>query len=120
MAARLMEANPLVEETRQQVAVKRGPIVFCLESPDLPAGVRMQDVVISSDSKLATHYEANMLDGVTVVDASALAKPQGDWEGELYRPLRSGNERKINLRLIPYFAWSNRGASEMSVWLPVK
>ena len=22
-------------------------------------------------------------------------------------------------RLIPYFAWGNRGAGEMSVWLPV-
>jgi len=25
----------------------------------------------------------------------------------------------ISLRLIPYYAWCNRGMSEMSVWLPV-
>ncbi|RYG16673.1 MAG: glycoside hydrolase family 127 protein, partial [Chitinophagaceae bacterium] len=36
MEATLIEANPLVEENRNQVAVKRGPIVYCLESPDLP------------------------------------------------------------------------------------
>ena len=24
----------------------------------------------------------------------------------------------ILLRLIPYYAWCNRGASEMTVWLP--
>lgn len=35
MTARLMEANPLVEEIRNQVAVMRGPIVYCIESPDL-------------------------------------------------------------------------------------
>ena len=41
MPARLIEANPLVEETRNQVAIKRGPIVYCLESPDLPKDVRV-------------------------------------------------------------------------------
>ena len=40
MPARLMEANPLVEEDLNQVAVQRGPVVYCLESPDLPPGVR--------------------------------------------------------------------------------
>ena len=31
-----------------------------------------------------------------------------------------GPEREIKARFIPYYAWSNRGPSEMSVWLPVK
>ena len=38
MPVRLMEANPLVEEDLNQVAVQRGPVVYCLESPDLPPG----------------------------------------------------------------------------------
>ena len=53
MTARLIEANPLVEETRNQVAIKRGPIVYCLESPDLPKDVRVQDVAIRADAKLS-------------------------------------------------------------------
>jgi DUF1680 family protein len=36
MPATLLESNPLVEETKNQVTVKRGPIVYCLESADLP------------------------------------------------------------------------------------
>src|SRR5207249_3861383 len=47
MPVRLIEANPYVEETRNQVAVMRGPIVYCLESTDLPAGVRLLDVSLS-------------------------------------------------------------------------
>src|SRR5205807_431233 len=39
MPVRILEANPYVEETRNQVAVMRGPIVYCLESTDLPEGV---------------------------------------------------------------------------------
>ena len=36
MPATLLESNPLVEENRNQVAIKRGPVVYCLESADLP------------------------------------------------------------------------------------
>ncbi len=32
MEPQLVEAHPLVEETRNQIAVKRGPLVYCLES----------------------------------------------------------------------------------------
>lgn len=122
MPARLIEANPLVEETRNQVAVQRGPIVYCLESPDLPEGVRVQDVVVPADVKLVPKSDDRRsdLDGVTVIEATVLARPSGDWSGTLYRPLPQAAEREIAVRFIPYFAWSNRGESEMSVWLPVK
>ena len=75
MPVRLMEANPLVEETRNQVAVKRGPIVYCLESPDLPEGVRVQDVAVSAGPPSSRHdYDAELLDGVTVIEANALPR----------------------------------------------
>jgi DUF1680 family protein len=120
MPARLIEANPLVEETRNQVAIQRGPIVYCLESPDLPKDVRVQDVAIRADAKLSDRYDPSLLNGVTVIDATLTAKPSGDWDGKLYRSRDGGRDREITARLIPYYAWSNRGASEMSVWLPVK
>lgn len=47
MEAQLVEANPLVEETRNQVAIKRGPVVYCLESSDLP-GKKIFNVFIPS------------------------------------------------------------------------
>jgi len=118
MPARLIEANPLVEEVRNEVAVQRGPIVYCLESPDLPDGVRVQDVVVPADTKLTPRYEADVLGGVAVIEADVLAKPSGDWSDKLYRPVEPRPEKKIHVRFIPYYAWSNRGPSEMSVWLP--
>jgi DUF1680 family protein len=120
MPARLIEANPLVEEARNQVAIQRGPIVCCLESPDLPAGVRVEDVAIPADAELAARYDAKLLGGITVIETTAIAKPAGDWSGTLYRPLSRERDKKVRARFIPYFAWSNRGPSEMSVWLPVK
>ena len=44
MPVRLVEANPLVEESRNHVAVVRGPIVYCLEAADLPKDMRVSDV----------------------------------------------------------------------------
>ena len=42
MPVELMQANPLVEEIKNQVAVKRGPIVYCLESNELPANTESE------------------------------------------------------------------------------
>src|SRR3972149_2214774 len=120
MPARLIEANPLVEEARNQVAIERGPIVYCLESLDLPKGVRVQDVTIPADAELTARFEPKLLGGVTVVETTTIAKPSGNWSGQLYRPLSRERQREIRVRFIPYYAWSNRGPSEMSVWLPVK
>jgi DUF1680 family protein len=120
MQAHLVEANPLVEETRNQVAVERGPIVYCLESPDLPKGVRVQDVAIPADAQLTARYDANLLGGVAAIETTAIVLPSVNWDGTLYQPLNRAPEKRIRVCLVPYFAWSNRGPSEMSVWLPVR
>jgi uncharacterized protein len=119
MAPRLIEAHPQVEETRNQLAVQRGPIVYCLESPDLPVGVRVHDIAVDADAPLNAKHDDQLLSGVTVVEMTATVRAGDDWHGRLYRELvRDDASRPVQLRLIPYYAWANRGASEMSVWLP--
>jgi DUF1680 family protein len=49
MDARLVSGNPKIEETRNQVAVRRGPLVYALEAVDLPADVSIEDVIIPAD-----------------------------------------------------------------------
>ena len=53
MPVTLIESNPLVEETRNQMAVKRGPIVYCLESTDLPKGTNVFDIALSVKNDLS-------------------------------------------------------------------
>jgi hypothetical protein len=119
MPAQLVEANPLVEETRNQVAVKRGPLVYCLESPDLPPAVRVQNVILPPEVDWLVRYDQRLLEGVVVLEGTALARPAGDWSGRLYREFQPSEAKPLRLRLIPYFAWANRGRAEMSVWLPL-
>jgi DUF1680 family protein len=119
MPARLVQAHPLVEEARNQVAVRRGPLVYCVESTDLPDGVRVQDVVIPRGIAWRSRFDPGTLGGVTILEGRAEAWREPDWSGQLYRELATSPPRPFDLRLIPYYAWGNRGPSEMSVWLPL-
>jgi len=119
MPVQFVEANPLVEETRNQIAIKRGPIVYCLESPDLPKDVNVLDVVIPVDIKFYTQYLPDFLGGITVLEGEALIRKSGDWTNKLYRDWQAKQLTHRKIRLIPYYAWSNRGESEMTVWMPL-
>ena len=119
MDPELIEANPLVEENLGQVAVKRGPIVYCLESVDLPEGVKPLDIFLSPETKLSARYDRRLLGGVAVVEGTVQARTNSNWSSQLYRQLQPTKPTPIKLRLIPYSLWANRGASEMTVWLPL-
>ncbi|HVJ85381.1 MAG TPA: glycoside hydrolase family 127 protein [Caulifigura sp.] len=119
MKTRVLESNPLVEETRNQVAVQRGPLVYCLESADLPDGVSLQNVSMRRSSEWTPRAGNELLAGVTVLEGTAEVRDAARWEGRLYREVRAGESRSVGVRLVPYFAWGNRGGSEMTVWIPL-
>jgi DUF1680 family protein len=118
MEVKLLESNPLVEETRNQVVVKRGPLVYCLESMDIEGGFRTNDVIVPADTKWET--ERTTVDGSPVVALKGSVKllDNGSWENTLYREVAPA-DRRVNIRLIPYYAWGNRGKGEMTVWMPL-
>jgi len=117
MPATLIESNPLVEETRGQVTVKRGPVVYCLESWDLtqqnvfnvqiPADVQWQPVPMNIHESrfMALTGEVKLVE-------------QNSWGDTLYRPVVT-KMKTIMVKLIPYYAWANRGKSDMTVWMPL-
>ena len=117
MDATLIEANPLVEENRNQVAVKRGPIVYCLESTDL-LGKSIFNAFIPASTKFVV--QPINIDGAAMMSLVGNIKmvTTNNWKNVLYRPIEDKNTT-TEIKLVPYFAWGNRGHSEMSVWLPV-
>jgi hypothetical protein len=118
----LVEANPLVEETLNQVAVKCGPLVYCVESNDLPQNVKLEDVALDAAHRQFT-AQNDKVAGVNVMTLSgaALEIPHERKGTELlYQEMSGGSPKPIQIKLVPYFAWGNRGNSDMSVWLPVR
>lgn len=94
-AITLHRAHPKVRGHRGRVAVTRGPLVYCLESPDNP-GVDLFTARLDPDS-LRAEPEPDLLGGVTVVRAATM-------KGQ-------------PLTFIPYALWANRGESQMVVWV---
>ncbi|MCF6175690.1 MAG: glycoside hydrolase family 127 protein [Victivallaceae bacterium] len=119
MAPRMIIGNPLVEETRGQVAFMRGPVVYCLEAHELPNNVPLHEICIPRDIKITGHYEPELLGSVIVLEGRAMRMKQGDWKHQLYKELSAETLTPIDIRLIPYYTWANRGIAAMSVWLPL-
>ena len=119
LRAELVTAHPRLEQDRNQVAVVRGPVVYCLEAVDLDAGTPLDEVHLPRDFAPAVHYEAALLGGVTVLEGTAIRVRGRPWGRELYRRGDAGERVPVTIRMIPYFAWHNRGNHTMAVWLPV-
>ncbi len=119
MQPTLIEANPLVEETRNMVAVKRGPVVYCLESADLPEKVEMHQVALPA--QIALKPKRMQIENTEVVglEGEALLIQQQAWNQQLYREVSTHEQQSVPVRLIPYYAWGNRGTTEMTVWMPL-
>lgn len=115
-----MEANPLVEEDKNQVAVKRGPIVYCLEGCDIEGRKNINDIIIPTDMKLNVSQTTIAGVPMDVLDGEAILSSQPEWNSEeLYRPV-SSQLKRVHVRLIPYYAWGNRGNEDMTVWMNVE
>jgi hypothetical protein len=97
MPVRRVLANEQVTEDRGNVALERGPLVFCLEGKDNPEG-QVLNLVIPDTASLRTRYAADLLGGVLLIEGTAIpVRPQ---------PFTA----------IPYYAWAHRGLSAMTIW----
>ena len=120
MRPRLIEANPLVEEAKNQVAVMRGPIVYCLEGQDIQGGYRINDIALNSDIELKEVKMSIAGHDFIALEGEAKLVNNQQWNNQtLYRELTKSPEAKVKIRLIPYYAWDNRGIDDMSLWLPL-
>ena len=117
MDIHLVEGHPRIEEVRNQVAIKRGPIVYCIESPDLPANTNILDVYIPGNSHLEAFFRPDFLGGICTIKGNILLR--SDKEEGMYRSVKKPVWEKYQTQFVPYYAWSNRGTAEMTVFMPV-
>ena len=74
-------------------------------------------MVIPENIKLSARFDQRLLGGVAVLEGKALCRTNENWSGKLYREVKPAADSPVNLRLIPYFVWGNRGPSDMTVWM---
>lgn len=116
MTPLFMEAHPRVEADRWQVAIQRGPLVYCLEEIDQSAP--LERMAVNTTSPLRYRWEPNLLNGIGVIEGGAVVLDDDSaWGNRLYRPLAP--RQRATFRAIPYYAWHNRQPCPMRVWMPV-
>ncbi|MDR6943984.1 aceric acid hydrolase [Mucilaginibacter pocheonensis] len=119
MPVTMMEANPLVEETRNQVAVKRGPVVYCLESADLAKGQKVFNIALSSKNELKPEMISIDNSSIMSLTGKADLRDEAGWKNKLYKEISAPKQNAVDVRLIPYYAWGNRGHVDMETWIPL-
>jgi len=112
----LYEAHPEVESTKCSAAIKRGPVLYCLESVDNP-DINLFNCRLA-DTGLKDRFENGLLDGLCTISGELFSGEPSD------HPLYGIKDRcpeikyrRKSFKAIPYFAWANRGKSRMAVWI---
>lgn len=112
-----MESNPLVEETRNQVAIMRGPIVYCLEQEDITPQTDIFDLKLRIGDSFKPVEKQVLGQRIVFLEGKGYTGQTQEWKS-LYREVSVNQKDAVPLRLVPYFAWGNRTFGDMSVWLP--
>ncbi len=110
MQVRYLESDPRVWEDAGRVAVARGPLVYCMEGCDNDFGVALRDLRLPAPERFVTEWDETL--GAMALTANGYRR---DWSGRaLYDAPASLVE--CPLRLIPYFSFANRGATDLLLW----
>ncbi|MBT28662.1 MAG: hypothetical protein CMO01_03295 [Thalassobius sp.] len=109
MPVRFNHAIDSVEADINRVAITKGPLVYCAEEVDNNGLVQrfFVDKIPDQNSVSAHRFEDGVLKDVVNVDIPAKAK-------------EVNGIQETTVKLVPYYAWDNRGDESMIVWFPEK
>lgn len=93
MPVRMVEADPRVKQDVGKRAVQCGPLVYCMEQTDNRQSY--DHALLTPQSTFGVKYDKKLLGGVDVITTGKLT-------------------------FIPYYAWDNREAGKMKVWVDMK
>jgi DUF1680 family protein len=125
---RLIKAHPKVEEVRNHIAIMNGPIVYCLESVDLPDGLHINEIHASHNVDPKSQFDPNYFGGMNILEGqffrvfenNVITQDETETSvfNSLYQVVGPESIEEINIKLVPYYTWNNRGITEMTVWIP--
>ncbi len=106
-----------IRQTAGQIALQRGPLVYCLEEVD--NGPRLANIVIPPDASLEAAFDSELFGGVSVIIGPGLRIEPADESAALYRHHSQTryNESEFTFKAIPYYLWANRHPGEMRAWI---
>ena len=115
MPAQRVYAHPAVRMDVGRVALKRGPLVYCVEEID--NGGPVQRLKLPRQATVKPERRPDLFGGIVTLTADATRLQENGWQNTLYRSDPPA-EITTTLTALPYYLWANRGAGSMLVWVP--
>jgi uncharacterized protein len=122
MRPQVVHANAAVSDDRGRIALQRGPVVYCMEQLDQLEASKDSSIfpryTAHVTESTTERYDASLLDGVVVLEHPGALLPAA--APALYQAAlpEAAAGKDTKLKMIPYYAWSNRELSAMQVWIP--
>ncbi|AGB41683.1 hypothetical protein Halha_1747 [Halobacteroides halobius DSM 5150] len=111
-------AHPLVTQNKDKVALKRGPIIYCLEEMDNLAS--LDDILLPAEEELEFYYKPDFLEGAGVIKGESEVPDMMGWKNHLYQNVNEVTFRSVEFKAIPYHLWDHRESGKMRVWIRSK
>ena len=111
LTPRAVYADSRVLRAAQQIAVMRGPIVYCAEGVD--NGADLHSITVSDPFTAKESFDEEI--GLYTLEIPAQRTIPFE-SGTLYAS-RAPRKEAVTLKMIPYHAFANRGESDMRVWM---
>ena len=92
MPPRMVQGNPRIEAIRGRVAIRRGPVVYCLEQAGQEQSADITEVEIDPSSPIQDTWQGDLLGGVTTLALAGFAIDNSRWHGNLYMSVASSDE----------------------------
>jgi len=113
----LNRANPHVAKDAGLCAVTRGPVVYCLEGVDNGSDLHAVTLENVPASAFAAEVSDTFGTQMVLLESPGWRETAENWGDELYAFDIEMKKQPVQLKWIPYFAWANRGLTEMRVWI---
>jgi DUF1680 family protein len=122
---RLTYPNRRVEAVQGTAAIERGPLVYCLEQADQPAGIDLTDLALVPGELTEARATLPRVGDTVLVRAGAVRRTAPQEAGLPYHGGATGSQaggepggEQVTATAIPYFQWDNRDGRPMQVWIP--
>ncbi len=119
MDVRCVRANTRVREDIGKAAFLRGPVCFCMEEADNGKDLHLLRINAEKMSDIEVERSFRLGHEMCVLKVPGYRQEPSEEKSGLYTEFLPAKEKETTLTYIPYYAWSNRGEGEMSVWAKV-
>lgn len=114
---RILKAHPKVESLSEKISVQRGSTVYCLEGID--NHTPLSTLRLPENAKFTEQQSQIFENDMPILKTNAYAISEKKWGNSLYLA-QSYVYEPVEITLVPYSQWGNRGETEMKVWLDKK